>query len=71
MMDRTAVKSSNIASVGYDAETRTLEVEFVNGSVHEYNGVEEWVHEELLRAYSVGRHFAQHVRNIYPYRRVA
>ena len=34
-MYRESVESSNIASIGYDEASRTLEVEFLNGSVYE------------------------------------
>jgi hypothetical protein len=35
-MDRTPVVSSNVASVGYDVATQTLEVAFQVGSVYRY-----------------------------------
>ncbi len=35
-MDRISVASSNVASVGYEENTSTLEVEFKNGSVYQY-----------------------------------
>ena len=33
---REAVDSSSFASIGYEEETRTLEVEFVDGEVYRY-----------------------------------
>ena len=39
VIDRYPVESSNIVSAGYDAETRTLEVEFSNGGVYRYGDV--------------------------------
>jgi hypothetical protein len=65
-MERTAVSSSNLASVGYDADTLTLEVEFLNGTVYQYYDVPEGVFEELLNAGSVGSYFSHNVRNNYP-----
>lgn len=35
-MERTSVTSSNINSIGYDADSQTLEIEFNNGAVYEY-----------------------------------
>lgn len=34
VMDRTPVKSSNVASVGYDAPSRECHVEFNSGAVY-------------------------------------
>ncbi|WP_418156807.1 KTSC domain-containing protein [Pantoea agglomerans] len=69
-MERTAVSSSNLASVGYDADTLTLEVEFSNGTVYQYYDVPEGVFEELLNAGSVGSYFSHNVRNNYPTQKV-
>ena len=38
-MYRQPVSSSNLASVGYDASSMTLEVGFNNGSVYQYYNV--------------------------------
>lgn len=69
-MERTAVSSSNLASVGYDADTLTLEVEFLNGTVYQYYDVPEGVFEELLNAGSVGSYFSHNVRSNYPTQKV-
>ena len=37
-MQRTPVDSTNLASVGYDADTKMLEVEFHGGSAYQYEG---------------------------------
>ena len=70
MMDRQSVSSSNLRSVGYDADTQTLEVEFRNGSIYQYDGVPENVHSGLMRAASKGSYFNQHIRNEYHSRRI-
>ena len=64
-MERTAVSSSNLASVGYDVDSLTLEIEFLNGSVYQYYDVPEGVFEELLNASSVGSYFSHNIRNNY------
>ena len=35
-MIRDLVASSNIASIGYDPDSETLEIEFTNGSIYQY-----------------------------------
>lgn len=60
---RTPVASSNIKSVGYDAATRTLAIEFSNSHVYHYADVPSDAHQALIGADSIGRHFAAHVRN--------
>lgn len=62
-MERTAVESSVITSVGYDPQDRCLEIEFRSGGVYQYFGVEPALFEGLLNAASKGTYFAQHVRN--------
>ena len=65
-MKRITVKSSNVAEVGYEDSTRTLEVEFNDGSIYQYSGVPASVHEGLLdasaRGESVGRYFDRYVK---------
>ncbi|MDM8346921.1 KTSC domain-containing protein [Pseudochrobactrum sp. sp1633] len=69
-MDRQSVSSSNIASVGYDEISQTLEIEFLSGGIYEYYNVPENVYQELISASSVGRYFAQRVRSTYNFSRV-
>ena len=44
-MNRSAVASSNVSSIGYDTATQTLEVEFLNGRVYQYYGVPDHMHD--------------------------
>ncbi|MEZ0611687.1 KTSC domain-containing protein [Fibrella sp. WM1] len=67
-MTRIPVDSSNLASVGYDG--RTLEVEFLNGSVYQYSGVPDEVYEALMSADSHGKYFNANIRTSYSYRKV-
>ena len=69
-MNRTAVISSNLASVGYDSESSTLEVEFVGGSVYQYFGVPAAEWEVLMQASSHGTYFNANIRNNYSYVRL-
>ena len=70
-MDRVRVSSSNLASVGYDPATATLEVAFLDGSVYQYFNVPAYVHAGLMSAASHGSYFDAHVKKAgYRYRRV-
>jgi len=67
-MKRTAVASSVLSSVGYDADTAELEIEFTSGDVYRYYAVPARVYRELLAAPSPGGYFNTHVSNTYPTR---
>ncbi len=69
-MLRTPVSSSDLQSVGYDATTRTLEVEFNNGSVYQYSGVPESTYRGLISASSHGKYFHACIKDAYPYQQV-
>lgn len=69
-MNRTPVTSSNVASVGYDEDSSTLEVEFNNGAVYQYFDVSQNVFQELIHADSVGGYLAAHVKGVYRYSKV-
>ena len=66
-MERIQVSSSNLASIGFDADTETLEIEFLSGKVYRYYNVPEHVHTELMGAGSHGVYFSENIRNAYPY----
>ena len=70
-MKRISVDSSNLESVGYDAERRVLEIEFSNSSVYQYYGVPESVYRGLMSASSHGQYFDQEIKKAgYSYDRV-
>lgn len=64
-MERTAVSSSNIAAIGYEADTLTLEVEFRNGSVYQYHGVPPETFDSFMQASSKGAFLNTNIRNSY------
>jgi hypothetical protein len=66
-MNRERVTSSNIASIGYDPVTNTLEVEFKNGTVYQYSDVPASVHSGLMAASSHGSYFNARIKKG-PYR---
>ncbi len=69
-MERKPVASSNIAQIGYDRVTQTLEVEFLSGFVYQYFDVPEAVHEALMAAPSKGEFLNTHVKGTYRYARM-
>jgi uncharacterized protein len=69
-MQRTAVVSSNLSSVGYDPETQVLEIEFLNGGVYQYYGVPADVYSGLMGAGSKGAYHADFIKDRYPWSRV-
>lgn len=69
-MKREPVSSSNIVSVGYDAASETLEVEFMSGSVYQYYNVPQSIYDAFIAAPSAGQFFAYQIKNSFPYSRV-
>ncbi len=69
-MDRHYVSSSNVSSIGYDAASQTLEVEFKDGSVYQYYNVPNGVYDAFMSAPSKGQFLAYQIKNVYPYSRV-
>ncbi|OKP31350.1 KTSC domain-containing protein [Serratia fonticola] len=69
-MIRQPVSSSNLISVGYDAASRTLEVEFLSGEIYQYSGVPLGVYQSLMHAPSKGGYFSSTIRNYFPNRHV-
>lgn len=69
-MKRQSVQSSNISSIGYDAASQTLEVEFLNGGVYQYFGVPQNVYQGIMAASSHGEYLAQHIKGHYRYSKV-
>jgi hypothetical protein len=64
-MDRQPVTSSNLASVGYNANAETLEVEFKNGHIYEYYNLPQFMFDQLMQAPSIGTFFNANIRNVY------
>lgn len=64
-MIRTPIQSSQIASIGYDAATKEMHIEFRGGKVYTYPGVEPGDHAALMGAESVGKHFGSAIRPKY------
>ncbi len=69
-MNRQFVTSSNIASIGYDADSQTLEIEFLNGGIYQYFDVPDYVYDELMTAGSHGQYLAQNIKGVYRYSKI-
>lgn len=65
------VVSSNLKSVGYDANSSTLEIEFHSGGIYRYADVPASEYRALMSADSKGRYFNAHIKGGgYSYRRL-
>jgi hypothetical protein len=70
-MQRQIVKSSNVRSIGYDASTGTLEVEFQSGGKYQYFSVPETLYVAFMRASSKGRYLKDHIKDRYRCRKIS
>lgn len=67
-MKRKPVTSSVLASVGYNPDNMTLEIEFRStGFVYRYFDVPEIEFRRLLSAKSLGRYFNHNIKDDYRY----
>lgn len=64
-IERTPVSSSNIQSVGYDADGKLLAVEFKDGSIYHYHDVPKDAYDDLMAAKSLGGHLHKNIKGIY------
>lgn len=70
-MKRDQVQSSNIQAIGYDENSATLEVEFLNGGVYQYFDVPKNVYDEFINATeSHGKYLAQYIKGHYRFSKV-
>ena len=69
-MHRQPVASSTIASIGYDPDTETLEVEFLSGAVYQYYNFPQGTYDAFVAAPSKGQFLHYEIRDGYPYSRI-
>lgn len=67
-MERSPVVSSNVLSVGYDPSTETLEVEYIEHRVYQYENVPLTVYNQLITAPSIGRYLNLYIKGKYQFR---
>ncbi|HLL76527.1 MAG TPA: TIR domain-containing protein [Pyrinomonadaceae bacterium] len=71
VMERIPVRSSNLSSIGYDAQSEILEVAFHSGSVYRYFGIPEYLFQGLLNASSHGKYLDRYIKKAgYPYEQI-
>jgi hypothetical protein len=61
------LRSSNLNSAEYDAETKALTITFKSGSTYTYSGVDEDTYAGLLTAASPGKYFASEIKDSFTY----
>ena len=71
MMERKAVRSRDIAIIGYDKESAVLEIAVKNGGVYHYSKVPEELYRGFMGASSYGAYFNQRIKEQYPYQKIA
>jgi hypothetical protein len=69
--DWKAFQSSHLNAGRYDADTRTLQVQFVNGAVYNYSSVPETVADSLFQTGSSQDFFNTKVKGVYGYMKVS
>ena len=69
-MEREVVASGAIRSIGYDAGSQTLEIEFKTGRIYQYEGVPAETHAWLVRIDNKGGFLNRMVIDRFPTREV-
>ncbi len=69
-IERRPVESSVLASAGYDAKARVLEIEFRSGAIYRYLDVPGEVYRGLFAAESKGNYFGKSIRDKFRCERV-
>ncbi len=69
-MERKKVSSSHMRSVGFDAGSKTLEVELTDGSIWQYTSVSSEVHRRLLAAPSIISYYRDNIEEAFSRRRI-
>ncbi len=69
-MIRQTVSSSNIRSIGYDAKSKTLEIEFQDGDIYQYFNIPESIYSALMSASSHGSYFHCYIKDQYQWTKI-
>ncbi len=70
MMERQRVSSSDVAAIGYDEASQTLEIEFHATGAYRYFSVPKSVYEEFVRTPTYGKFFHQNIKGKYAWEKV-
>jgi hypothetical protein len=63
------VTSSQIESVGF--QDGTLAVKFLRGGLYHYTNVPQQTFADMLKAESIGKYFALHIKTHFHYKKMA
>jgi len=66
-IEMQSVSSSNVDSVGYDADNLTLRVQFHGGGVYDYIGVSQAQFDALVSSPSVGQYLNMVIKPQFEY----
>ena len=69
-MERKPVKSDKVRAVGYDPQSRVLEVQLRDGTVHAYSGVSQEVHRQFMNAPSPTSYYEDMIADEFSARRL-
>jgi hypothetical protein len=61
-MEKHKVSSSNLISIGYEAQSKILEIEFNHGGVYHYYDVPNSIYKGLMNASSHGQYFDRNIK---------
>jgi hypothetical protein len=61
-VERQSIKSVILRSVGYDAASKVLEIEFTSGMVYRFTAVPEKVWSGLMHSTEAGKYFSEKIR---------
>ncbi|MCL2147260.1 MAG: KTSC domain-containing protein [Synergistaceae bacterium] len=64
------VSSSNVGAIGYDEDSQTLFIRFLNNMMYIYKGVPIGEFEGLRNAPSIGSYLHRNIKNLFPYERI-
>jgi hypothetical protein len=64
------VDSTNVKTIGYEADSQKLEVEYLSGQKYEYSNVPQNVFDGFITAVSKGKYLNQIIKGQYEVRRV-
>ena len=69
-MERKNVISSNLKSIGYDEESKVLEIEFKSGGTYQYYSVPPQIFTNLSSAPSKGKFFHSHIKDVFSFKKI-
>jgi KTSC domain len=61
------VKSSNIRAIRYEENTKILSIQFKEGGLYHYEGVEQEVFNSFEKSESLGKFHVKYIKNMYKF----